>query len=63
MNFAIRHIAAQNEYEQLVRGLLDLPSQPAIINMHVFGLIFDPISQGGDQVSSLPFALSRSLLT
>jgi hypothetical protein len=25
--------------------------QPAIVNMQVFGLLFDPISQGGDQVS------------
>lgn len=51
LNFANRHVAVQVEYEQLLRGLLDLPNQPAIINMQVFGLLFDPISQGGDQVS------------
>lgn len=41
---------AQVEYEHLLRALMDLPNRPAIINVHVFGLVFDPISQGGDQV-------------
>lgn len=49
---ANRHVTVQIEYEQLLRGLLDLPNQPAIINMQVFGLLFDPLSQGGDQVSA-----------
>ncbi|KAL7419165.1 hypothetical protein Q5752_006001 [Cryptotrichosporon argae] len=35
-------------YERLIRALLDLPSQPAIINMHVFALMFDTIMLGGD---------------
>ena len=29
----VRHVNSQVEYEMLIRGLLDLPNKPAIINM------------------------------
>ncbi|KAJ9121924.1 hypothetical protein QFC24_004506 [Naganishia onofrii] len=44
----VRHLDYQVEYEMLVRGILDLPNKPAIINLHTLGLLFDPITQGGD---------------
>ncbi|KLT44089.1 CAP64-like protein, partial [Cutaneotrichosporon oleaginosum] len=43
-----RKLEFAEHYEQLVRSLLDLPGQPAIINIHAFGLIFENIATGGD---------------
>ncbi|OWZ35371.1 hypothetical protein C343_01038 [Cryptococcus neoformans C23] len=37
-----------NSYELLVRGLLDLPTSPAIVNLEVFALMFKTITLGGD---------------
>jgi hypothetical protein len=41
------------EYEQLLRGVLALPNKPAVLNLQTIGLVFDALSQGGDQVSGL----------
>ncbi|KIJ25849.1 hypothetical protein M422DRAFT_38440 [Sphaerobolus stellatus SS14] len=35
-------------YEWLLRGLLDLPKKPAILNLQTIGLAFPQISTGGD---------------
>ncbi|OXG45645.1 hypothetical protein C359_00332 [Cryptococcus neoformans Bt120] len=37
-----------NSYELLVRSLLDLPNAPAIMNLQVFALNFNTITNGGD---------------
>ncbi|KAJ9096754.1 hypothetical protein QFC21_005024 [Naganishia friedmannii] len=64
----IRHLNSQVEYEMLVRGVLDLPNKPAIINLHTVGLMFDPITQGGDlhlgmaHYYDLPVISLRSLI-
>ena len=49
--FRSRDITVQMEYELLLRGILALPNRPAIINLQTIGLVFDALSQGGDQVS------------
>jgi hypothetical protein len=36
----VRHVNSQVEYEMLIRGLLDLPNKPAIINMQY---VFSPL--------------------
>ncbi|WRT70476.1 uncharacterized protein IL334_007474 [Kwoniella shivajii] len=41
-------IRNMNSYELLVRGLYDLPNKPAVINLHVFALMFQYIANGGD---------------
>ncbi|GHJ84941.1 hypothetical protein NliqN6_1343 [Naganishia liquefaciens] len=45
----VQDITVQMEYELLLRGILALPNKPAIINLQTIGLIFDALSQGGDQ--------------
>ncbi|KIJ41190.1 hypothetical protein M422DRAFT_255694 [Sphaerobolus stellatus SS14] len=35
-------------YEWLLRGLLELPKKPAVLNIHTIGLSFEFISTGGD---------------
>ncbi|KAF8511952.1 hypothetical protein BU17DRAFT_54299 [Hysterangium stoloniferum] len=35
-------------FEWLMRGLLDLPNSPAVINIHTIGLFFEEITTGGD---------------
>jgi hypothetical protein len=47
------------EYEQLLRGVLALPNKPAVINIQTIGLVFDALSQGGDQVRPFPFCQRR----
>nr|ODN86120.1 hypothetical protein L203_04238 [Cryptococcus depauperatus CBS 7841] len=37
-----------NSYELLVRSLLDLPNKPAVVNFHVFALMFNTVTNGGD---------------
>ncbi|KAJ9121925.1 hypothetical protein QFC24_004507 [Naganishia onofrii] len=64
----IRNLNSQVEYEMLVRGVLDLPNKPAILNLHTLGLMFDPITQGGDlhlgiaHYYDLPVISLRSLI-
>ncbi|BEI80570.1 hypothetical protein CcaverHIS002_0110990 [Cutaneotrichosporon cavernicola] len=43
-----RDFSFSDSYEQLVRSILQLPGEPAIINIHVFALVFSHISMGGD---------------
>lgn len=40
-------------YERLIRGLLDLPSQPAVINLEVVALVFNTIGWGDTQHQSV----------
>lgn len=49
--FRSRDITVQMEYELLLRGILALPNKPAVVNLQTIGLVFDALSQGGDQVS------------
>ncbi|WVQ85996.1 hypothetical protein IAT38_008164 [Cryptococcus sp. DSM 104549] len=37
-----------DSYELMIRSLLDLPRQPAIMNLHVFALQFNTVTNGGD---------------
>ncbi|WWD20499.1 hypothetical protein CI109_104975 [Kwoniella shandongensis] len=41
-------IRNMNTYELLIRGLLDLPNKPAVMNLQVFALMFQYIANGGD---------------
>ncbi|WWC72366.1 uncharacterized protein I206_106328 [Kwoniella pini CBS 10737] len=41
-------IRNMNTYELLVRGLFDMPNKPAVLNLQVFALMFQYISNGGD---------------
>lgn len=43
------------EYELLLRGILALPNKPAVVNLMTIGLVFDALSQGGDQASPAKF--------
>ncbi|CAD6574764.1 MAG: CAP64 protein product - [Tremellales sp. Tagirdzhanova-0007] len=55
-------------YELLLRGLLNLPNEPAIINMQVFALMFPQIATGGDihqgvsQLYDIPTISMRNLI-
>ncbi|ORY35911.1 hypothetical protein BCR39DRAFT_568808 [Naematelia encephala] len=42
-----------DQYELMVRGLLDLPNQPAIISLEVPALVFHQIGLGGDMHESV----------
>ncbi|ODN94804.1 hypothetical protein L198_04951 [Cryptococcus wingfieldii CBS 7118] len=35
-------------YENLIRGVLDMPNHPAILNLQVFALVFKQLALGGD---------------
>ncbi|KJE01198.1 hypothetical protein I311_05168 [Cryptococcus gattii NT-10] len=37
-----------NSYELLVRSLLDLPNHPAVVNLQIFALKFNTMTNGGD---------------
>ncbi|WWC92047.1 uncharacterized protein L201_007001 [Kwoniella dendrophila CBS 6074] len=41
-------IRNMNTYELLVRGLYDLPNQPAVMNLQIFALMFQYVANGGD---------------
>ncbi|ODN75047.1 hypothetical protein L202_06267 [Cryptococcus amylolentus CBS 6039] len=42
-----------DSYKILVRSLLDLPNKPAILNLHVFALMFKTVTNGGDLHSGI----------
>ncbi|KAL7419164.1 hypothetical protein Q5752_006000 [Cryptotrichosporon argae] len=46
-------LSSFESYERLTRALLDLPNQPAVLDMHVFALMFDTVALGGDLHHSL----------
>lgn len=46
-------VANIKPYELLLRGLLDLPNQPAILSMHIFALMFSQIALGGEMQEGL----------
>lgn len=49
MNIAYgRSKGSYETYELLLRGLLDMPNQPAILNLKVFALLFEHMGLGGE---------------
>ncbi|WVO17581.1 hypothetical protein L204_105278 [Cryptococcus depauperatus] len=57
-----------NSYELMVRSLLDLPNKPAVMNLQVFALKFNTVTNGGDmhqgvaQLYDLPTLSLRNAL-
>ncbi|RXK39815.1 hypothetical protein M231_02870 [Tremella mesenterica] len=62
------HMGIPKPYELMLRGLLDLPSQPAILSMQIFALMFGSIALGGDlhesfsQYYDIPIVSLRNVL-
>lgn len=58
-SLTIRQLKTLDNYEIMLRGLLDMPNKPAVLYIEVFQMMFSTMGFGADLVSLLIWPLKR----